>query len=115
MHPFILGFDFLYDLVHNNAVALCVVWAAAGRSAGLVAAGSFLAWLLWLASGANVVENLGFLHVLQAGPMSPWPEVGLATTLYRNGAILVGIAFAIAAGSGSFLLRRLREALRSRG
>ena len=106
---FILGFDFLYDLVHNNAVALCAVWAAAGRSAGLVAAGSLLAWLLWLATAANLVENPVFFHILQAGPVSPWPEIGLATTLFRNAAMLAGILFALAAGPGLSLMGRLRR------
>ena len=103
---FILGFDFLYDLVHNNAVAFSVAWAAAGRSTTWVTAGSSLGWLLWFATGANIVENLAFFHMLQAGPVSPWPEVGLATTLYRNATIVAGILFALVAGPGWSLVRR---------
>ena len=105
---FILGFDFLYDLVHNNAVAFSVAWAAASRSVRWVAAGSLLAWLLWLATAANIVENVAFFHMLQTGPSSPWPEVGLGTTYFRNGTVLAGIVFALAAGPGWTLLLRLR-------
>jgi hypothetical protein len=105
---FILGFDFLYDLVHNNAVAFSVAWAAAHRSSRWIAAGSVLAWLLWFATAANIVENLSFFHVLQAGPSFPWPEVALATTYLRNGTILIGIAFALLVGPAWSLLLRLR-------
>jgi hypothetical protein len=95
---FILGFDLLYDLVHNNAVALLVAWVAAGRARALVTIGSWLAWSLWAATIANVVENLGFLQMLQAGPAFPWPEVGFVTTIFRNGAIVTGLLFALVAG-----------------
>ena len=64
---FMLGFDFLYDVVHNNAVALFAVWGAVRRDTGsarLVA--SITAWVLWLDTGLNVFENLGFLHILRS-------------------------------------------------
>ena len=105
---FVLGFDFLYDLVHNNAVAFAVVWAAATRSQGWISAGSVLAWLLWLATGTNILENVVFFHMLQTGPHSPWPEVGLVTTLFRNATLLIGVGFALAVGLGWNLLSRMR-------
>jgi hypothetical protein len=111
---FILGFDLLYDLVHNNAVAFCVAWAAADRSRPLIAVGSWLCWLLWLASVANVVENLAFLHLLQDGPASPWPEIGLATTLYRNAALLAGLLYALVVGPALALSKRFRRMRRDR-
>jgi len=84
---FILGFDLLYDLVHNNAVALCATWAVVGCSARLIRSASVIAWLLWIASAANFLENLAFFHMLQTSPESPWPEIGFGTTLFRNGAL----------------------------
>ena len=105
---FILGFDFLYDIVHNNAVALSVAWAAAGRASVWVGAGSLLGWLLWLATAANFLEGVAFFNILQSGPASPWPEIGFYTTLFRNGAILTGIAFALVAGPCSSIAERVR-------
>jgi hypothetical protein len=105
---FILGFDFLYDLVHNNAVAFAVVWAAANRPHRWVSVGSVLAWFLWLATAANIAENIAFFHMLQTGPNFPWPEVGLGTTYFRNTALLTGVGFALAAGPGWNILSRTR-------
>ena len=106
---FILGFDFLYDLVHNNAVAFGVVWASANRPPGWISAGSVLAWLLWFATIANIAENIVFFHMLQVGPSFPWPEVGLGTTYFRNAALLGGVGFALAVGPGRSLLSRWRS------
>jgi hypothetical protein len=105
---FVLGFDLLYDVIHNNAVALLVARVAAGCRGSLVRVGSWIAWGLWLATAANVVENLGFFHMIQAGPNSPWPEVLFVTTVYRNGILGVGVAFWSLMGPLASLARRMR-------
>jgi hypothetical protein len=105
---FILGFDLLYDLVHNNAMALLVAWVAIGHHKLIAGAGSLLCWWLWFATVANFVENLGFLHILLVGPESPWPELGLATTILRNGAMLAGLGFCLLVGPGMSLIRWMR-------
>ena len=46
---FLVRFDFLYDLAHNNAVALLCLWAARRRGGtAALAAAPAAAWMLWL-------------------------------------------------------------------
>ena len=62
---FLLGFDFLFDLVHNNGVALFAIWGAqrlSNRAAKMLA--TCIAWLMWADSLLNVMENLAFFHVI---------------------------------------------------
>jgi hypothetical protein len=99
---FLLGFDFLYDIVHNNAAALFAVWGAARlrtRPARPVAAAT--AWVLWLDTVLNVFENLAFLHVLRSGSPEPLLPAVSATFWFRSAtltlALLVGAALHAAA------------------
>ncbi len=73
---FLLGFDFLYDLVHNNAVACMCLWAAFhGKSAQKRIARTF-AWTLWLCTLLNVPENWVYVRLLHGLSVDPW--VGVA-------------------------------------
>ncbi len=83
---FLLGYDFLYDLVHNNAVALLVVWGARRARIGWA---EQIAWLLWLDTALNVFENLAFLQILRTAdpaPLFPWA----ASVFYFRSATLIG-------------------------
>ena len=90
---FLVGFDFLYDVVHNNAAALFAVWGAVRRNTRLArAVAGLTAWVLWLDSGLNVFENLAFLHVLRS--RSPDPLLTLVTAIFsfRSATLMVGLA-----------------------
>ena len=68
---FLVGFDFLYDIVHNNAVAMGILLASLTAGRGRPVARSF-AWALWLCTLLNVAENLIFQTVLVGNPADPW-------------------------------------------
>jgi hypothetical protein len=101
---FLLGFDFLYDVVHNNAVALFVVWGVArcdtpiARSVGVVAA-----WVLWLDTGLNVFENLGMLHVLRSRSPDRLLSLVAAVFLFRSATLFLGVL--VGAGLHAFAFR----------
>jgi len=94
---FLLGFDFLYDVVHNNAAAFFAVWGAVRRDTRLarsVAGGT--AWVLWLDSGLNVFENLAFLHVLRSpSAASLLPAISAAFS-FRSATLALGILVGVA-------------------
>jgi hypothetical protein len=93
---FLLGFDFLYDVVHNNAAALFAVWGAVGRrTAAAQTVAATTAWILWLDTALNVVENLAFLHVLRSGSVAALPAV---STIFEFRAATLGLALLVGAG-----------------
>ena len=94
---FLLGFDLLYDIVHNNAVAFLAMWGArrcASRQAYW--AGSTVAWVMWLDTALNFPENLAFLRILET--MQPWPLLPWAsgTFFFRTSTWLAGLAVGVA-------------------
>lgn len=94
---FLLGFDFLYDVVHNNAVALFVLWGAVGRNTRRArAVGVAMAWLLWLDTGLNVFENLASLHVVRSKNPEPLLPVVLAIFSFRSATLFLGVIVGIA-------------------
>ena len=111
---FLLGFDFLYDVVHNNAAALLAVWGAARQQTRLAhSVAAVTAWVLWLDTGLNVFENLAFLHVLRSGS-TDLLSAATAIFSFRSAtltlAILVGIALhASAWRAHRVALRRIPE------
>jgi hypothetical protein len=103
---FLLGFDFLYDLVHNNAAALLAVWGAVRRgtkAARLLARTS--AWVLWLDSGLNIFENLALLGVLR--PRSPEPLVNAAVAVFsfRSVTLMLGLIVGVALHASAWWAR----------
>jgi hypothetical protein len=104
---FLLGFDFLYDLVHNNAVALFAVWGAAkrgSRSARRLAGTA--AWLLWLATGLNVFENMALLHVVRSGAPEPLLPLASAVFAIRSALLAGGIVVGVGLHASAWLARR---------
>lgn len=92
---FMLGFDFLYDLVHNNLVALLVAWGAKRTGvAWTLALASVIAWILWLDSVLNVVENLGYLRVMVTGNVLPWHLYGSILFQFRTLTLVAGAVVA---------------------
>ena len=88
---FLLGFDFLYDVAHNNAVALFVVWGAVRRGTRIArSVGAVTAWVLWLDTGLNIFENLAFLHVLRSRNPEVLPVVS-AIFSFRSATLLLGL------------------------
>ena len=89
---FLIGFDFLYDVVHNNAVALIVVWGAVRRGTRRArAVGRVMAWLLWLDSALNVFENLAILHVLRSQSAESLLPAISAVFAFRSATPLLGL------------------------
>jgi len=92
-----LGFDLLYDLIHNNGVAVFTIWGAkrvASARATLVA--SLSGWVMWLNSALNVAENLAFFHVIQT--LEPYPLLPVAAAIFSfrvltlTAGLFIGIA-----------------------
>ena len=106
---FVVGFDFLYDLVHNNAVALGCIWAARQlRTGPLFRLGRLLAWVLWLDTALNLVENLAILHMMRGGIASPWPEIVAPILTFRTATLALGVVYTVT-GAIALLRRPRRE------
>jgi hypothetical protein len=89
---FLVGFDFLYDLVHNNAAALVAVWGAVRRDTRLArAVAGTSAWVLWIDSALNVFENLAVLHVLRSRSPEPLLPAASAVFAFRSVTLLLGL------------------------
>jgi hypothetical protein len=94
---FLVGFDFLYDVVHNNAVALFAVWGAVRRNSPRARAfGAAVAWVLWLDTALNVFENLAALHVVRSREPEPLLPVVSAIFSFRSATLLLGVLVGIA-------------------
>jgi hypothetical protein len=109
---FLVGFDFLYDVVHNNAVAFWAVWGAAKcdtRLARSVAAAT--AWVLWLDTGLNLFENLAFLHVIRSRSPELLPVVSAIFGL-RSATLMLGLLIGAALHASAW---RARPPTRRRG
>jgi hypothetical protein len=89
----IVRFDFLYDLVHNNAVALWCIWAAQRLAApGVITLARAVAWTMWLDTGLNLIENAAALHMIGGGGTTPWFGLVVATTIFRFATLWFGFA-----------------------
>ena len=94
---FMLGFDLLYDLVHNNAVALFAIWGARRLSTpGAQIIGSLVAWVMWLDSVLNVFENLAFLHVIRTFELPSLVPIASTVFTFRSATLVTGLIVAIA-------------------
>jgi hypothetical protein len=91
---FLFGFDTLFDVVHNNAVAFLCVWAARrnGTASALVTART-LAWIMWLDTLLNQVEDLVFLEIVRGAPADPWPALAVGIAGFRSITLAVGFLF----------------------
>ena len=104
---FLLGFDFLYDVVHNNAVAVFVIWGAKRLAATwALTVASATAWVMWLDSALNVFENLAFLHIIRAEDPASLLPVASAIFSFRTATLVLG--FLIGLVLHALALRRQR-------
>lgn len=91
---FVLGFDFIYDLTHDNAVALLCIWAArrhGGRR--VVVTARAVAWVVWLDVLLNVPENLAALHIVREAAPTRWFALVVSITSFRFVTLWAGFAF----------------------
>jgi len=94
---FMLGYDFLYDLIHNNLVALILAGAAIRYPAmwsHLVA--SLLCWVMWLDTGLNIFENLAYNYVLSSNTVEPWHRYASIIFQFRTSTLVLGLVVALA-------------------
>jgi hypothetical protein len=104
---FLLGFDFLYDVVHNNAAAFFAVWGAVRRDTRLArSVGAMTAWMLWLDTGLNVFENLAFLHVLRSRSPEPLLPAVSAIFSFRSATLMLGLLVGAALHASPWRARR---------
>jgi len=107
---FLLGFDLLYDVVHNNATALFAIWGARRLGHPVAAlAGRGIAWVLWLDTALNLFENLAFLHVIRA--LEPWPLLPWAAGIFsfRSATLGAGIVVGVVLHGLAFWQRSARR------
>lgn len=105
---FMLGFDFLYDVVHNNAAALFAVWGAVRRDTRVArSVASATAWVLWLDSGLNVFENLAFLHILRSRSPDPLLPAVSAIFSFRSATLMLGLLVGAALHASAWRAGRL--------
>lgn len=105
---FLLGFDFLYDVVHNNAAALFAIWGAVRRDTRLArSVGAMTAWVLWLDSGLNVFENLAFLHILRSRSPERLLTAVSAIFSFRSATLMLGFLVGAALHARAWQVGRL--------
>lgn len=105
---FVLGFDFLYDLVHNNMVALLLAWGAIRHAQRwAIQLASVFAWILWLDSALNVLEHFIYRHILATGILEPWHGYGLAIFSFRTSTLVAGALIAVVIHIGAFYRHRM--------
>jgi len=93
---FVLGFDFLYDLVHNNLVAMLLAWGAIlSAQRWAIRLASVFDWILWLDSALNVVEHFIYRHLLATGMLGPWDGYGMAIFNFRTSTLVVAALLAV--------------------
>lgn len=100
---FLLGFDFLYDVVHNNMVAVLAIWGAKrvyASSAVLVA--SVTAWVLWVDTLLNVFENLVLLDVVRSAQASPLMPLASAIFSFRTATLALGLLVGLGLHAAAF-------------
>ena len=92
---FVLGFDFLYDLVHNNLVAMLLAWGAilSAQRWALQLASAF-AWILWMDTALNLLEHFIYRHLLATGILEPWHSYGMAIFNFRTSTLVAGALIA---------------------
>lgn len=105
---FLIGVDFLYDAVHNNAVALLCMWAALRLgSYGFNVTARIVAWVMWFDTLCNLVENFSALHIVGGGSVTPWFGIVVASTAFRFATLWLGFALGVV-GLG-FAYRNARQ------
>ena len=91
---FLVRFDFAYDVVHNNAVALLCLWAARRLGSSRASATArIVAWTMWLDTLCNVAENVAALRLLSGDPS--WFGLGVASTAFRFATLWLALALGV--------------------
>jgi hypothetical protein len=104
---FLIRFDFLYDVVHNNAVALLCLWAARRLGSGRAGATArIVAWTMWLDTVCNVAENVAALRLVSGD--ASWFGLVVASTEFRFATLWLG--FAVGVGLAVAARRNARPA-----
>jgi hypothetical protein len=100
---FMLGFDYLYDILHNNLAAFVLAWGAVrfGKPWAIGVAGA-LVWILWLDSGLNVLENMAYTHILTENAIVPWHRYASGVFAFRSVSLLVIAVAALALHLAAF-------------
>ncbi len=91
---YLIGSDYLYDILHNNAVGLLAVLGArllGHAQVTWVARG--IAWTMWLDTVLNVIENLAFLAAVRG--RRDWLEVAQPIEAFRTSTLLLGLVFGV--------------------
>jgi len=107
-----LGIDYLYMPLYSTTIGLACVWAAEAlrrRRWPFVAAGSPLAWGLWLAALADAIENVALATIMFHGVAEPWPQVSFWCASVKFALIILGLLYA-AFGAVSAISSRMRRA-----
>lgn len=103
--------DFVLILAYGTGLALlCVMAAGAAGPEWLRRLGPVLAWAVFAAAALDVVENVGLLSMIRAGPGGPmgvWPRLAQVCAVIKFALIGAALAYLAAAG-----LSRVAVALR---
>ena len=105
---FALGLDYLFMVAYALVLSLACLWARymirpwSTRLSGL---GTLLASAVWLAAGADALENAALLRQLLARPLSPWPEMAYCLASLKYSLLALAAVF-IVVGLMARLTRR---------
>ena len=87
---FMLGYDYLFDIIHNNLVALFVVWGAKRLATyAVLSLSAFVSWVLWFDSALNIFENLAYSHILTSNIVAPWHAYASLAFGFRSTTLIV--------------------------
>jgi hypothetical protein len=95
---FIQGLDFLFPLVYSGALGLaCVIAGEALRRRSWLLAGvsGMLAWGMWLAAGADYLENVALTALLFGGDWAGLAMLATLCAVIKFGLVFLGMVFAL--------------------
>lgn len=99
---FSLGIDYLFMVAYSTLFSLACVMAAQvflHRNGGFITIlGIMLAWGQWIAAVFDAVENLSLTIMLFNEPSGLWPQLAYTMAVMKFTLILIGLAYAAAAG-----------------
>lgn len=104
---FQLGLDYLFMAAYSCTIALACVMGARvflqRGSAILATTGILVAWAQWIAALFDALENAGLTVMLLGQVSSLWAQVAFGAAVIKFTLILLGLAYAAAAGAVSLL------------
>jgi len=91
-----LGFDYLFMLIYAATLSLACLMSGSRLTGWLSRLGSWLAWGMILAAGADAVENLSLWSELNGQVTPLWSGLAAACATLKFTLLLLGVLYSLA-------------------